>query len=218
VVRIPLMRRTLGGAKATTVPRLVDTPKSTIKGLTMKKVIAFSILCILAFSCRDKSTDLSDIGSTFTAAVRLSAVNTYTESCHLGVRLFRVFTSNVDTNGKASQWSYCYVDTSGSHPLYYFHATSTQVTYDSTSALYVGPSVITLHWFDSDSAIIFAELNGGSAYRSEHPDYWISANLGQIFSPNPITIWSIYYHNNSNSIMLGVRIDANCGAIIGQTR
>jgi hypothetical protein len=183
----------------------------------MRTAVILPVLCIAMFACKDKSTEPSDTGSSFTAKARSLDMNAYAESYSPGARFFRAFTSTVDTNGKASQWSYCYVDTSGSHPLYYFHATSTQLAYDSTSPLYVGPSVVTLHWFDSDSAIIFAERNGGSAYRSEHPDFWISASLSQTLTPDPNTIWSIFYFC-TNSIARGLMIDANTGALIGQTR
>ena len=188
-----------------------------IQRCALRAAVILAVLCLAMFACKDKSTEPSGTGPGFTAKTRLSDVSALADSYYPGARFFRAFTSTVDTNGKASQWSYCYVDTSGSHPLYYFHATSTQVAYDSTSPSYAGPSVITLHWFDSDSAIFFGEQNGGSAYRLANTDCWITADLSQTLTPNPRTVWSVIYHS-ANSIMLGLMIDANTGALIGQTR
>ncbi len=179
----------------------------------MSRAFIISFLCSLGLACTDEPAGFTGTG--FTAAARLADVNAYVESNVHGGRLFRISTSAIDLSGSAPEWSYCFLDTSGS--LHYVHATSTDVVYDSTGPLLPGPGVITLNWFDSDSAVMFAELNGGSAYRAEHADCRMSARLSQVWTPDPHASWWIFYSSNS-SISLGLQIDAVTGAKVGQTR
>jgi hypothetical protein len=181
----------------------------------MNKLLISAVLCCLAFACGENPTGSS--GTAITAAERLPEVNAYVGSLYPGARLFSTSASAVDPSGRTRQWSYCYVDTAANYPLRYIHATCNEIAYDSTSPMRPGPGVITLRWLDSDAALLFAELNGGSGYRTEHPDYWISARLSQVWTPDPHASWWVFYHS-SNSIMLGVQIDAVTGAKIGQTR
>ena len=132
----------------------------------MKNAIIVLILSLLLDACKDNSTNSLPSGQLITARQKISAVNVYANSNHAGLRLLIVSTKSIGTDGRASSWSYCYVDTSlGGHSTYYFHASANEIGFDSTSLPLVGPSVITLRWFDSDSALTFAELNGGSQYR-----------------------------------------------------
>ena len=95
----------------------------------------------------------------------------------------------------------------------YFHATAVDVAFDSTTPPLVGPGVITLRWFDSDSAMIFAERNGGSQYRAQNPGCTIAASLGQGLTPNPIVGWLITYRKN-DSYLMHLEINATSGAVI----
>lgn len=183
----------------------------------MKNIIIILTFSLLLYACKDNSTDLSLTSQSITANQRNSALNAYVNSYHVGLRLLGLSTKSINTDGKSSKWSYCYVDTSfGVYSTYYFHATANEVGFDSMASLLVGPSVITLRWFDSDSALVFAELNGGSQYRTQNPNTTITASLGQSLSPNPVTSWWIIYQ--SSTIALGLRIDANTGTLLGQTR
>jgi hypothetical protein len=183
----------------------------------MKNAIIVLIFSLLLYACKDKSTDSSPSSQVISADQRNSAVYTYANSYHAGLRLLSISTKSIGIDGKASQWLYCYVDTSfGEHPTYYFHATANEIGFDSTTQLLIGPSVITLRWFDSDSALVIAELNGGSQYRTQNPNTTITASLGQSLSPNPVTSWWIIYQGGS--IVLGLRIDANTGTVLGRTR
>ena len=129
----------------------------------MKNIIIILTFSLLLYTCKDNSTDSSLPSQAITANQRNNAINAYVNSYHVGLRLLSLSTKSINTDGKSSQWSYCYVDTSfGLHSTYYFHATANEVGFDSTASLLGGPSVITLRWFDSDSALVFAELNGGS--------------------------------------------------------
>ncbi len=183
----------------------------------MKIPVVLSIACLLLAACKDTVTDQSDPGPTFTAGTRFSAVNTYAQTYAPGCRFFGIFAPSVDIGGKAAQWSYCFFDSGGSHPVYYFHANRTQVAYDSTKPMPTGASVITTHWFDSDSALLVAERNGGSDYRQANPGYGISARLSEAVVPNAVPYWFIIY-TSSTSIAKGLMIDATSGALLGQTR
>ncbi len=183
----------------------------------MKNIIIILIFSLFLYACKDNSTKSSPSSQVITANQRNSAVTAYANSYNAGLSLLNISTKSIGTDGKASQWSYCYVDTSlGGHPIYYFHATANEVGFDSTAQLLDGRSVITLRWFDSDSALIFAELNSGSQYRTENPNTTIAASLGQSLSPNPVASWWIIYQGGP--IVLGLRIDANTGTLLGQTR
>ena len=197
--------------------RSTGTCRRSKNGGPMKNAIVILFFSLLLYACKDNSTDSSLSSQFITASQRNGAVNTYANSYHAGLRLLSISTTNIGTDGKASQWSYCYVDTSlGEHPTYYFHATANEVFFDSTAPLLIGPSIITLRWFDSDSALVFAELNGGAQYRTLNPNTTITASLGQSLSPNPVTSWRIIYQ--SSSIALGLIIDANTGTVLGQTK
>ena len=183
----------------------------------MKNTIIIVVLSLLLLACKDNSTNSSSSNESFTANERNIALNAYVSSYHTGLRLLAISTDTVSIDGKASKWLYRYVDTSaGEHLTYYFHATIDDIRFDSTTPLLVGPSVITLRWFDSDSAMIFAELHGGLQYRAQNPNATMSASLGQSLSPNPVASWRIMYQGGL--IPLGLIIDAETGDLLGQTK
>ena len=173
--------------------------------------------CLFSFACKDNSTNASSPDVTFTAAQRNVALNSYVNSYHAGLRLLYVSTDTIGIDGKASKWFYRYVDTSaGEHLTYYFHATMNDIGFDSTTPLLIGPSVITLRWFDSDSAMIFAESHGGLQYRTQNPNVTMSASLGQSLNPNPVASWRVIYQGGL--IPLGLIINADTGDLLGQTK
>ena len=183
----------------------------------MKKAFVIVIFSMLLSACKDSSTNSSPSSEMITANQRKSAINAYVNSYHAGLRLLSVSTTNVDTTGKASRWAYCYVDTSlGEHPTFYFHSTTSEIGFDSTATLLIGPSVITLRWFDSDSALIFSQKNGGSQYCAQYPNARIAASLFQTLSSNSDVRWRVFYQGGW--LTLGLIIDANTGALLGQTR
>lgn len=183
----------------------------------MKNAMIILVLSLLSFACKDNSTNSSSPDESFTANQRNIALNSYVNSYHVGLRLLYVSTDTVGIDGKASKWFYRYVDTSaGDHLTYCFHATINEIRFDSTTPLLVGPSVISLRWFDSDSAMIFAESHGGLQYRTQNPNVTMSASLGQSLSPNPVASWRIMYQGGL--IPLGLIIDADTGDLLGQTR
>ncbi len=183
----------------------------------MKTAIVILAFSLLQCACKDNSTNPLPSTQTITANQRSSAINAYVNSHHAGLRLLSASAKSIAIDGKASNWSYCYVDTApGEHLTYYFHATLSEVAFDSTAPPLIGPSVITFRWFDSDSAMVFAESYGGSAYRNQNPNATISAFLGQALTPTSVTNWAITYQGGS--VTLGLIIDANTGALLGQTK
>lgn len=183
----------------------------------MKTAILILIFSLVLFACKDNSTNSLPSSQSITANQRNRDLNSYVNSYHGGLRLLAVFTKSIGIDGKAPNWSYSYADTSaGEHLTYYFHATASEVAFDSTTPPLIGPSVITLRWFDSDSAMAFAELYGGAQYRTQNPNATITASLGQALSPNSVATWRIMYQGGSLS--LGLIIDANTGALLGQTK
>jgi hypothetical protein len=182
----------------------------------MKNVSVLVFFPFLLFGCKDSSTNSSPSGQLITAAQRIAAVSAFAIANNSRLRLLSVSTQSIGSDGKASSWSYSYLDTSIGLPMCYFHATAIDIALDSTSPPLIGSGVINLRWFNSDSAMIFAERNGGSQYRTQNPGWTASASLGQSLSPPPVVSWWIVYR--SSSIALGLQIDAKTGALIGQTR
>ena len=183
----------------------------------MRNVVIILALSQLLSACKDNTTISSSPDESFTANQRMIALNSYVNSYHPGLRLLSLSADTVGVDGKATKWSYQYADTSaGEHLTYYFHATIDEIRFDSSTPFPVGPSVITLSWFDSDSAMILAESHGGLQYRTQNTNVTMSASLGQSLSPNPIASWRIVYQGGL--IPLGLIIDAETGDLLGQTK
>jgi len=183
----------------------------------MKLTLCILSLPFLLLSCKSSSTGPLTEGQSITAKERNAALTSYVDSYHAGLRLLSLSADSVDMHGKAPKWECCFVDTSNvAHRLYYFHVTSIDISFDSTTPPLIGPSVITGAWFDSDSAMTFAQSYGGSAYITKYPGTKISASLGQAIVPNASVTWGIYYLGTGG--LLGFTIDAKTGALLGQTK
>lgn len=152
----------------------------------------------------------------FTAKSTLDDVNSLARSYKQGLRLVSVSSHDVSSEGIAETWQYAYhyPDTTMPPKLYWFHADANGVGFDSISLMGVGPAIITLPWFNSDSALLIAEQNGGSRFRTDNPDYHITASVGEPVVPNPTTYWTINYYSgsDSNKFLLFI-IDANTGEV-----
>jgi len=130
--------------------------------------------------------------------------------------LISVVGKSVSFDGKAATWQYVYhyPDTIVPPKLYWFHADANGVAFDSISLMGVGSAVITHAWFNSDSAMLIAEQNGGSQFRNNNTNYVIMASVGEPVVPNPTTYWHVsYYSNNDNNKFLLLNIDANTGTV-----
>jgi len=134
------------------------------------------------------------------------------------IALAMVTGNDVSTEGLSDNWEYLYIDTNTTAlpRRYYFHANSNSVGIDSSTSMYEGLWVITLSWFDSDSAVSIADNNGGSQFKSNNPNYTISAMLVGSVYPKIATDWYISYSRISNDgyeKYLMLVIDANTGEV-----
>ncbi len=114
-------------------------------------------------------------------------------------KLLFVKSDSVDVDGTSNCWIYCY--TSIDSPKYYYcHADLDSASFDSISYnILTGIGWISKSWIDSDSAMFLAELQGGSEFREQNPNYRIKASLGQSLVPPPSPPeWSITYISNEN--------------------
>lgn len=149
-----------------------------------------------------------------TAREQLGSVDSFAQSYQTGLLLVTVQAGNVSADGIASTWGYGYMSTSADSGLrvYWFHPAPAGVVFDSISPLPVGISPLSATWFDSDSALSVAELNGGSIFRKNNPDYSISAAVSEPVVPNSTPAWYVYYRSgNDKTKFLQFNIDAVTG-------
>jgi len=113
--------------------------------------------------------------------------------------------------GASLAWHYRYEYWNGQYSTYYFLHTSLKAAlYDSSNNLtWVGITLITLPWIDSDSAWVIAEAQGGNNFRLTHSNIIILASLQEGLVPHTKPSWNIIYRslNNPNDY-LSILIDA----------
>ena len=180
----------------------------------MKCLTLLYVLTLALMGC-NHSTEPS-LAVPITAKSKLGDVDSYAGSHKQGLRLMSVLGGPVNLNGEAATWTYVYSypDTTLPQKLYWFHCDANHVGFDSVSQTGLGFAMITLPWFNSDSAILIAEQNGGSKFRSDNPDYSITAYVVQSLVANPTTYWQVgYYSTNNISKFIMITIDANTGAL-----
>lgn len=142
-------------------------------------------------------------GQTFTAQNWYAEANAACMAMRDGAQLRSVYSDNVSPDGKSATWSYkfSWYDSLNKHlELLYFHNEPNGVFLDSIS-LQIDCCVtdITDEWFDSDSALSYAEASGGETFREGNPDYIISASLYQALVPYSYPCWSIIYISEEDS-------------------
>ncbi len=180
----------------------------------MKASVLLCILGIVLFGCSDSPVGPDPPAAPNTAAALFPDVNLLAKAHNKGLRLLTVSSTQVYVDGASEVWHYQYVDTTAPYAVYWFHANSGGIGFDSNSALTVGIAPVTHAWFNSDSAMRIAERNGGSSFRTDNPNYTIIATLGEPVVPDPATTWWIAYRSaddHSASLLLG--IDATTGAV-----
>jgi hypothetical protein len=111
---------------------------------------------------------------------------------------------DVDTLGKSIYWEYAYQN------LYMLFGPDSLVV-DTTFGEWTGSSTINKGWFDSDSAIQIAELNGGREFRNLFSEYTIMCDLGE---PSGLlrTVWRIIYRSTEDA---NSKIDLSINALDG---
>jgi hypothetical protein len=168
-------------------------------------VISAITLCIQS-SAQNKVCAKYLIKSSDSLALTLSSV----------ARLAAIESSDVDTSGKSTVWTYVYFsfDTSNIHnsKAYYIIGQNNQVIYDHSDSLGVGPAILFAWWMDSDSAVTVAQHAGGSDICRRFPGCTIAASLFQWPAPPFISEWRIAYHY-SDSVRT-IRVNGTNGQII----
>ena len=111
--------------------------------------------------------------------------------------LLFIESDSVTIDGTSPYWNYIYAALD-SIKLYYFRTTINFVSFDSISYdMLVGAAGLSRRWIDSDSAMVLAELHGGSDFRDLNPNCRITAMLskGTVFPPPE---WFIRYISNED--------------------
>lgn len=180
------------------------------------KIKIIILISFLLFAGCDKNSinDAFIDGDRITAAYNLSAVESLASEYSQGLKLLSINGESVEYDGFARKW--CFRYTSGGIAVdYYFHTTSKEVIFDSTSTfMNIGSTFISHKWFNSNEALKVAEKNGGKDFRMKNPTYIIEASLGEPLVPNSTTFWYITYRSkldNTKSLLLG--IDSNTGEV-----
>jgi hypothetical protein len=166
--------------------------------MKVKTIIVTILLCL--YGCDKESVNQALIdGERITAAYNLSAVESLASTYSKGLLLLSIRSDNVEYDGFAQKWCFRY-SSGGIAVDYYFHTTSTNVIFDSTSILmYVGLTFISHKWCNSDEALRIAENNGGKDFRMKNSEYSIEASLGEPLVPNSTTLWYITYRSKLDS-------------------
>ncbi len=96
----------------------------------------------------------------------------------------------ISLDGTCTSWYYWYMSTGPTLPPthFYLHTVGDSVIFDSSSTYFPLNQLeftwITKPWFDSDSAIVVAEQNGGAQFRMVHPSAGIVGTLLEPLNPN----------------------------------
>jgi hypothetical protein len=170
------------------------------------RIVIISITLCIQSSAQNRVCAKYLIKSADSLALTLSSV----------ARLAAIESSNVDTSGKSTVWTYVYFsfDTSNIHnsKAYYIIGQNNQVIYDHWDSLGVGPAILFAWWMDSDSAVTVAQHAGGSDICRRFPGCTIAASLFQWPAPPFISEWRIAYHC-SDSVRT-IRVNGTNGQII----
>ena len=182
----------------------------------MRNVCVLLILLLISLNAYSKEDSLfikivDD--TTFTAQYWYDEAIAACQAIRDGAKLRMVFSNDVSSDGKAARWNYkfSWYDQLNDRPEYlYFHNEQDQILLDSIS-LEMDCCVqgITEEWFDSDSALAFAEASGGQTFREENPDYIIRASISEALVPYSYPVWYVTYSSLTDfSKRLSVYFDA----------
>ena len=117
-----------------------------------------------------------------------------------GAKLLTIASDSNFFGGASHSWHFRYEYWNGEFSTYYFlHTTYNSVVYDSSNNIpWIGVTLITLPWIDSDSAWVNAEAQGGTDFRLFHQQNIIMASLYEPIVPNMKPTWCISYHSLDN--------------------
>jgi hypothetical protein len=156
----------------------------------IKNIISFSIFTIFMFSHLIAQNQI-------TAKYLLKRADSLAITLASNARLGYIGSTNVDTTGKSSRWTYIYLswDTSSirNSKEYFLTEQNNQVTFDSLAPLPPGIGVLNNGCIDSDSAFSIADRSGGMNIRRRFPSCHISAFLTWDDLPTNLTRWWFQY-------------------------
>jgi hypothetical protein len=139
---------------------------------------------------------------TYTARYWYSSADSAARKLHNDAAIQSIISNDVSLDGTASAWKYIFMfnDEINKRPGYlYFHNTQDGILLDSISySVKCCIQNITWKWFDSDSALVFADVKGGKTFRENNPDYFITTTLFEALVPNPYPCWEVTYYSKSD--------------------
>ena len=149
----------------------------------------------------------------FTSDHWLTEAANNAKEIHEEAKIRKIYSDDISTDGKSTTWNYKFMWDdlqSNYHEYLYFHNEQTYVLFDSSSIIDDCCIMnISEEWFDSDSAISYAELEGGKSFREENPDYTIYASVYQALTPTSYPCWDVVYQSKAdNSKMFSLYFDA----------
>jgi hypothetical protein len=155
-----------------------------------QKIISFSIVTIFTFSHLTAQNQI-------TAKYLLKRADSLAITLASNARLGYIGSTNVDTTGKSSRWTFIYLswDTSSirNSKEYFLTGQNNQVTFDSLAPLPPGMGDLNNGCIDSDSAFSIADRSGGMNIRRRFPSCQISAFLVWDDLPTNLTRWWFQY-------------------------
>ncbi len=167
----------------------------------MRKII-FTVFALLIISGCNKDPLLpidENKANHITAKYSMPSVNRFIKNYDIEkYYLTYIRSKNVDFKGYSNSWKYEYLKGAEGNLFtwnLYLSSYYSYVKLDSalTKKILFGGSIITQEWVDSDKALEVAEQNGGSKFRSDYPDYTISAELHETLIIHNYTTWIITY-------------------------
>jgi hypothetical protein len=175
----------------------------------MNKKITLIVFLLLLIGCGENSIENSLIeGNKITAAYNFKTLESLVYSYDRELKLLSIRSDDVDYEGFALEWCFRY-SSDNIAVDYYFHTTSKEVVFDSTStAKNIGSTFISHPWFDSSEAFRIAERNGGKEFRKKNLEYSVQASLGEPLIPNSRTFWYITYYSKTERLMLAIDADS----------
>jgi hypothetical protein len=111
-----------------------------------------------------------------TAGELKTAIDSVTHTFASDARLAIVASTDVDTAGRSTLWSYVYFSLDSGRE-YDLHIASGTIIFDSACSIRIGVGILNDQWIDSDSALSIAERSGGADIRTGYPTCTITASL-----------------------------------------
>lgn len=176
------------------------------------------LFCLgIGVSCQKNSTAPRS-GEMIRAGTYADAVQALAHHHNANAVLVQIRSAGVCPEGDAARWEHWYTDFQTGQMLY-LHTTTAGAQFDSSAArrLY-GTARLSKGWMDSDQALHIVETQGGTSFRTAHPECQITAQLGQPVRPDSRPHWTVTYQDTAGTTgELRVRIDALTGTVVSNS-